>query len=143
MRNIPVHKLVDDILAQAKTIPVLTALLRRLFGACRKAGITLSRDKFQLGREVTFGGYVISDQGALPDPERVAAIQDFPAPKNHTELRSFLGMANQFSQFALDLSAASSTALRPLLQLNVPFIWMKEQEVEFNRIIRSHTPLRP
>ena len=36
--------------------------------------ITLSETKYQVGREVKFAGYLVSDKGTKPDPEKVAAI---------------------------------------------------------------------
>ena len=59
-----------------------------------------------MGSEVKFAGYLVSDKGTKPDPEKVAAISQFPIPENLTDLRSFLGLANQFSDFSPDLRHA-------------------------------------
>ena len=45
----------------------------------------------------------MSDKGTRPDPDKVAAISQFPIPKDLTNLRSFLGLANQFLDFSPDL----------------------------------------
>ena len=50
--------------------------------------------------------YLVSDKGSKPDPEKVAAISQFTIPENLTDLRSFLGLANQFSDFSPDLRHA-------------------------------------
>ena len=66
----------------------------------------MSNTKYQVGSQVKFAGYIISDEGTRPDPEKVAAINQFPEPDNLTDLRSFLGLANQFSDFGPDLRHA-------------------------------------
>ena len=112
----------------------METLRRQLLEASRVSNISLSNDEFRLGQQVSFGGHIVSDKGTLPDPERVAAIQDFPVPKNNTELESFMGMCNQFSTFTADLSQASAVAFWPLLQKNVPFVLLEKQLQEFQRM---------
>ena len=48
-----------------------------------------------------------------PEPARIAALSDFPTPKDVTGVRSFLGLANQLSGFVLDF-AHMSVSLRAL-----------------------------
>ena len=43
--------------------------------------------------------------GISADPEKIRAINDFPKPTNITELRSFLGLANQLGNFTKELSS--------------------------------------
>ena len=49
---------------------------------------------------------MVSDKGMRPDSDKVAAISQFPIPEDLTNLRSFLGLANQFSDFSPDLRHA-------------------------------------
>ena len=49
---------------------------------------------------------MVSDEGMRPDSDKVAAISQFPIPEDLTNLRSFLGLANQFSDFSPDLRHA-------------------------------------
>ena len=49
------------------------------------------------GEEVKFAGYIINSEGTNPDPEHVAAIGEFSELKNLIDLRSFMGLANQFT----------------------------------------------
>jgi hypothetical protein len=37
--------------------------------------------------------------GHKPDPEKVAAIRDFPSPKDLTNLKSWMGLVNQFERY--------------------------------------------
>ena len=90
-----VSKLVDDILVVGHAVEKLLEGIK-VFQRCEEHDITLSKKKYQVGREVKFAGYVISAQGVRPDPDKIAAIAQIPIPENLTDLRSFLGLANQF-----------------------------------------------
>ena len=76
--------------------------VKALFKRCEEHGITLSDTKYQVGNKVKFARYVVSDKGTRPDPDKVAAISQFPMPEDLTYLRSFLGLANQLD-FSPDL----------------------------------------
>lgn len=64
-------------------------------------------------RSVTFLGHVVSSDGVRPDPRKTAVIRDWPTPRNVSELRSFLGLANYFRKFLQGYSSvvAPLTAL--------------------------------
>ena len=55
-------------------------------------------------------GHHINAQGVSTSPSKVEAITKAPAPKNVTELQSFLGMINYYGKFLHNLS----TQLHPL-----------------------------
>ena len=46
-----------------------------------------------------YGLPLVTRQGILPDDSNVANIVQAPSPQNVKEVRSFLGMANYYSQF--------------------------------------------
>ena len=46
-------------------------------------------------------GQIISAEGIKPDPDKLKAIYDIPSPKSVSEVRSFLGMINQFNKLNL------------------------------------------
>ena len=75
-----VFKLVDDILMLGDSVEQLLDRVKAVFKRCEEHGITLSETKYQVGREVKFAGYLVSDKGTKPDPEKVAAISQFPIP---------------------------------------------------------------
>ncbi len=65
---------------------------------------------------VKFIGHIIDAEGIRTDPDKVGAIKDMSPPikVNFTEVRCFLGMANQLSKFSSNL-ADLSRPLRALL----------------------------
>ena len=79
----------------------------------------------QVGKSVIFAGFNISSDGIHPIEERIAAIKNFPTPKTTTNLKSFLGLANQLGRFVPDLTH-SVNALRGLLRKNVAWQWLPD-----------------
>ena len=61
-----------------------------------------------------FIGHQVDKDGLKPLNSRISAILDYPIPKNITELKQFLGMANQLSNYSTELAAAVEP-LRDLL----------------------------
>ena len=80
-----------------------------------------------------FAGFVVSDKGTRPDPDKVAAISKFPEPENLTDLRSFLGLANQFSNFSPDLRHAMEP-MKGLLKKQNAFIWNESHTASMDAV---------
>ena len=99
-------KLVDYILIFAPDDKTLLKRIKEVFTKCAEWGITLAKNKFQYGNSVKFAGFIVNKNGLRPDPEKVASIKNFPPPKNITDLRSFMGLTNQFSLYGPDLKHA-------------------------------------
>ena len=76
---------------------------------CKMSNITISRKKFEMGKEIEFAGHIISDTGIRPDEKKFAATKQFPTPSCIREVRAFLGLANQLGSFIADLAHMTST----------------------------------
>ena len=70
------------------------AVLDRL----RDAGVTLNEKCEFSVPSVKCLGHVISAKGIAADPDKIAAIRNFPPPTEVSGVRRFLGMANQWSK---------------------------------------------
>ena len=77
-----VHKLVDDYLIMGDTIEQLTARIREILEKCRKQNLTISKQKFVIGRNIKFAGFNLSKDGVEPDKAKTNAISQFPIPKD-------------------------------------------------------------
>jgi hypothetical protein len=42
-----------------------------------------------LKTELSYLGHIVTSEGVMPDPNKVRAINDFPIPKNVTDVKSF------------------------------------------------------
>ena len=65
-------------------------------------------------------GFLIGSKGVQADPDKIRAIIDFPSPKNITELRSFMGLVNQFANFTKEISNIAKS-FRELLKTKNKF----------------------
>ena len=128
-----VKKLVDDILICAPNDETLLKRIKTIFTKCAEWGITLAKSKFQYGNSVKFAGSIVDENGSRPDPEKVSSIKNFPSPKNITDLRSFMGLTNQFSAYALYLKHAM-VPLQELLKKSQVYQWMPEYQEAFDKI---------
>lgn len=127
---------IDDILIFAKTADELNERTKRVEGALRKNNLTLNKEKCEYNKtKVTFLGNVITSEGARPTHERLASVKKFRAPKNTTELRSFIGTANFMNESTKSFSSLTEP-LRQLLKSNQKWKWEKEEQSAFDEMKR-------
>ena len=92
----------DDILVFGTTLEEHDKHLEVAMKKLEAANITLNEEKCEFAKSsVEFLGNIINAQGVQADPNTVEAITDMEAPKDQSELRRFLGMVNQLSNFNL------------------------------------------
>lgn len=85
---------------------------------------------------MSYCGYQLSHDGIAADPGKVRAITDFVKPANLTDLRSFMGLANQLADFSPDVSAAAAP-LRPLMSPKRAFVWTPDHDQAFERVKKA------
>jgi hypothetical protein len=44
-------------------------------------------------------GHIISEEGIVVDPTKIKSIEEWPTPRNVTEVRSFMGLAGYYIRF--------------------------------------------
>ena len=91
-----------------------------------------NQEKFQFCRkEVRFAGYQVSENKVEPLKKFLDAIEEFPAPRNKSDLRSFYGLVNQVSHY--NQLRALVAPFRPLLSTKTKFYWNDELQTIFER----------
>jgi hypothetical protein len=80
-------KEVDDILTQGSTWARMMSNPRKALQSARENDATISEDKLEFGTRVKYTGVIIERGNAITDPEKSAAIQDFPTSQNATDVR--------------------------------------------------------
>ena len=94
---------VDDVLVFGKDAAEHDARLMKALKRIEEAGVTLNESKCQFGNtRIQFLGHVIDENGISADPEKVSALVQMKSPENISELRRFMGMANQLGKFSSD-----------------------------------------
>ena len=73
---------------------------------------------------------LFSDDGVKPCPKKIAAVQQFPTPKNAKNVREFLGLAGYYRRF-IDKFSHIAKPLAALLKKGAEFRWGPDQERAF------------
>ncbi|UYV65427.1 hypothetical protein LAZ67_3004340 [Cordylochernes scorpioides] len=91
---------IDDVLIASDSEIQHVSHLQQLFGRLRDYGLTINETKCTFGQpSVKFLGFIITNAGISPDPQRVQAIKDIPIPDTVGKLRRFLGRKNASCQW--------------------------------------------
>ena len=126
--------MMDDVLIHGTTRVQHDERLNMVLQRLQTLGLTLNSEKCQFAQtSVKFLGHVIDGSGIRPDPSKVSAILEVPAPKNTGDVRRFLGMVNQLSKFAPHL-AETTQPIRELLTKEKAWVWEDAQKRAFSQI---------
>lgn len=125
----------DDIVVVSSTFEEHLKHLGEVFARLRKAGLKINVEKCQFVKpRLKFLGYVVGNGELEMDPEKVAAVVNYPSPTNTTELRRFLGFVGWYRKFVPSFSSVAAPLTDSLKQKNKKFHWGKEQDVAFARL---------
>lgn len=127
---------VDDCLIISRSVEEHLKHIKLLLENFSRANITINFKKSQFFRkEIKYLGFIISTTGITTDEEKVAAIKNFPRPKNQKQLKSFLGLTNFYNRFT-DKYASFTQPLLELLKKDKRFRWTEELDQQFERVKR-------
>ena len=115
----------DDFLGGAETYESLVTHFEEFIKMCRKAGITLNPKKIRIGYEQEqFYGLKITRGKIEPADRNLDPVKRVTTPKTRSDLRSIMGIFNQFSSFIKDYGRTSGAAvLNSLMSPKEPFIF--------------------
>jgi len=107
LKGIPlVYCYLDTILVAGPTGKDHLRSLDKVLGRLSTAGLRLRKDKCTFNpKSVIYLDYKIDQYGLHPTDEKVQATESAPAPRNVTELRSYLGLLNYYGRFLTDFSS--------------------------------------
>ena len=109
--------------------PILIKIIKNKF--------KLSKAKFKISTQLNFGDYTIEVQKSKtnketqvtikPNLKKIEAIQNFPTPKNKTDLMSFLGLVKTLNTYTQKISEVSES-LQKLTHIKTHFIWDQKDQ---------------
>ena len=122
---------IDDVIVASNTIDQHVEHLSWLFHALKSVGLKCHPAKCLFGSAaVPYLGHMISAHGVSPQQAKVSAILQIPVPKDVSQLRSFLGLANYYRRFIPKFGAVAKP-LNELLQKGSVYAWGESQEAAF------------
>ena len=100
---------------------------------CQDVNLKLNKEKCHFRcMSIPFFGQIISRQGIQPDPQKVKALMEMPAPKNKKELQAFLGILNYLNKFSPGTPQACKL-LRKLMSSKAMWMWNASYQQLFDK----------
>jgi hypothetical protein len=139
----------DDIVIYSSMYEEHLVRLEAVFRRLSEAGLKLKASKCKFFQHsIKYLGHVVSAEGISADPDKIAAVRNYPVPTNVKEVQSFLGFVGFYRRFVKGFS----TIARPLHELTqgtgctgskksrkrrpkVPFLWGPNHQKAFEELI--------
>lgn len=83
--------------------------------------------------QVNHRGHVVPAAGVQPDPKKISAVKEFPAPRNVKQVRSYLGLCNYYRKFVRNF-AKIAEPLNKLTKTNTRFLWDESCQIAFDTL---------
>ena len=125
---------IDDILVWGTNAEEHDQRLHAVLTRCKDIRLTLNKEKCKFGvSEVTYIGHKLTPEGVHPDPDKVKAIKEMPAPSDKKGIERLLGTINYLAKFIPEMSTMT-LPIRELLKKDVVFEWQSSQDSAFHKI---------
>lgn len=124
----------DDVIVVGKSFEDALVNLAEVFDRLQEAGLKLKPPKCKLlQKSVVFLGHLLKPEGRTCDPDKTAAVVDWEAPKDVSQVRSFLGFASYYRCYVPGFATIASP-LHQLTRHGEPFVWTEECEQAFSTL---------
>lgn len=132
MQGIVVYQ--DDITVTGASLQEHIKNLKNVLRRLKSVGLKLNVNKCEFFKsKIRYLGFSIDENGLSKNKDRVSCVLSAPTPKNISQLRAFIGMANYYSKFVNNFAQIMSP-LYKLLQKDVKFQWSDSCEKSYNKI---------
>jgi len=109
-------------------------VLRSLCQRARERCLKLNKKKLKLClTEVPFMGFRLTPAGVIPDPKKVSAIQDMPAPQDKRAVKRLLGTVQYLGKFVPQLSEVCEP-LHRLTDKDTLWCWESSHQEAFDAV---------
>lgn len=137
----------DDVIIYSKSYEDHLKHLAEVFQVLIKHGLKIKPSKcYLLKPEVKYLGHVVSSEGVKPDPEKIAAVRNWPTPTTLKEVRSFLSFAGYYRRF-IPHFAQIAEPIQELLRghpkkyqkTQIPIEWNEDRDIAFQLLKKKLT----
>ncbi|GBG80915.1 hypothetical protein CBR_g31471 [Chara braunii] len=142
----------DDILVYSRSLEDHLGHLRRVLETLRRNKYKANRDKCEFVRqELEYLGHFVTPEGISLLSDKIQAVQEWPEPRNVTDVRSFLGLTGYYQRFIKGYSKIAAH-LNKLQCEDRPFDFGEEARGSFlalkvallsAEVLRIYDPLAP
>ena len=127
----------DDVIVVGKSKQEHDRKLYALMKTAKENGLVFNSEKCVIDApQVNFFGAVYDRHGVHPDPGKVDAIKNLPAPTGKADLQGFLGLVTYISPFIPKLSDRTAP-LRGLLKKDAIYEWSPSHQKAFDEVKES------
>ncbi|CAM4703763.1 unnamed protein product [Lepidochelys kempii] len=100
---------IDDICAISQTWEDHVSQVKWGLSYLQDSGLTVKAGKCKVGMaEVSYLGHKVGSGCLKPEPPKVGAIRDWPAPQTTTQTQGFIGMAGHYQRLVPHFSSVSA-----------------------------------
>ena len=125
---------IDDILIYSKNEEEHKEHLRIVLQELREQQLFVKFSKCDFFRdEIQYLGHVVTKEGILANPENIWAIEDWPVPKEVTDVRSFMGITGYYQRFIEGFSKIANP-ITSLQKKGNKFDWNLKCEESFKKL---------
>ena len=125
----------DDILIFSRTAEEHAKHLREVLTRLRDQELYVKMSKCAfMQREVAFLGHRIGADGLRVAPDKISAVQQWPRPKNVSDVRSFLGLANFYRRFVQGYSRIAQPLTELTRETTTAWQWGAKQQAAFEAL---------
>ena len=83
--------------------------------------------------KIQYLGHVVTKEGIYVDPKKIRAIEDWPVPKDVTDVRSFMGITRYYRRFIEGFSRIENP-ITSLQKKGNKFDWNQKCEESFKKL---------
>ncbi len=124
----------DDLIVQGPMKEIHDRRFFEVMQLIEDNDLRVNGEKLKIGRKkVKFAGFIVSPDGMAPISSKIDAILQLPAPKDVTQVMTFLGMVG-FYQAHLKNYSSIKEPIQRLIRKDVEWEWGKEQTEAFEKI---------
>ena len=132
-----ISSIYDDITVHGKNEEEHNRNLELLLQRIQAKGLTINVDKCHLNMpQIEFMGHILSEHGIGVAESKVTAIREAWRLQTFSEVKCFMGLVNFTGRFIPNL-ATLGEPLNRLVKKEQPFVWGKEQDAAFVKLIEA------